>query len=92
VVILSLSSDQAPRSLLLCKLGIRPKFCAHLQAEHAQVYLRNPALQVVFGCGNDKFGGCGSILDINAQGCGGCGASPDAGAAGILTLGAQRQK
>jgi len=31
--------------------------------------------EVIFGCGNDKFGGCGSILDINVQGCGGCGAS-----------------
>ena len=31
-------------------------------------------LQVIYGCGNDKFGGCGSILEIHVQGCGGCGA------------------
>jgi hypothetical protein len=24
-------------------------------------------LQVIFGCGNDKFGGYGSILDAKAQ-------------------------
>jgi len=35
--------------------------------------------QVVFGCGNDKFGGCGSILSIHEQGCGGCSALAGAG-------------
>eukprot|EP00191_Tetraselmis_sp_GSL018_P003293 CAMPEP_0177608162 /NCGR_PEP_ID=MMETSP0419_2-20121207/18316_1 /TAXON_ID=582737 /ORGANISM="Tetraselmis sp., Strain GSL018" /LENGTH=87 /DNA_ID=CAMNT_0019102817 /DNA_START=669 /DNA_END=932 /DNA_ORIENTATION=+ len=29
--------------------------------------------KVVYGCGNTKFGGCGSILDINSMGCGSCG-------------------
>lgn len=29
--------------------------------------------RVYFGCPNDKFGGCGSILAINEQGCGQCG-------------------
>ncbi|GIL97785.1 hypothetical protein Vretimale_3333 [Volvox reticuliferus] len=28
--------------------------------------------QVYFGCGNDRFGGCGSILPINHEGCGPC--------------------
>ena len=31
-------------------------------------------LQVVYGCGNDRFGGCGSILHIHETGCGACGA------------------
>ena len=26
--------------------------------------------EVHFGCGNDRFGGCGSILPIHEQGCG----------------------
>lgn len=30
-------------------------------------------LQVVFGCGNDRFGGAGSILDVHERGCGSCG-------------------
>ena len=30
-------------------------------------------LQVVYGCRNDRFGGCGSILSIHENGCGGCG-------------------
>jgi len=29
--------------------------------------------RVYFGCPNDKFGGCGSILAINERGCGQCG-------------------
>ena len=29
--------------------------------------------QVVFGCGNDRFGGCGSIMDVHITGCGKCG-------------------
>ena len=29
--------------------------------------------QVVYGCANDRFGGCGSILSIHWDGCGGCG-------------------
>ncbi|EIE26984.1 catalytic/ hydrolase/ zinc ion binding protein [Coccomyxa subellipsoidea C-169] len=29
--------------------------------------------QVVYGCRNDRFGGCGSILSIHENGCGGCG-------------------
>lgn len=32
--------------------------------------------EVVYGCMNDKFGGCGSILDIASTGCGGCGKKP----------------
>lgn len=31
-----------------------------------------------FGCPNDKFGGCGSVLSINENGCGTCsGSDPD---------------
>ncbi|BDA43019.1 tRNA-specific adenosine deaminase 2 [Coccomyxa sp. Obi] len=29
--------------------------------------------EVVYGCRNDRFGGCGSILSIHEAGCGGCG-------------------
>jgi tRNA-specific adenosine deaminase 2 len=29
--------------------------------------------RVVFGCANDKFGGCGSILSVHRDGCGACG-------------------
>lgn len=32
--------------------------------------------EVVYGCMNDKFGGCGSILDVASSGCGGCGGRP----------------
>ena len=28
---------------------------------------------VYFGCKNDRFGGCGSILSIHERGCGSCG-------------------
>ena len=27
---------------------------------------------VFYGCGNDRFGGCGSILSIHEVGCGPC--------------------
>lgn len=29
--------------------------------------------RVFYGCGNDRFGGCGSILPVHEHGCGGCG-------------------
>eukprot|EP00891_Asterochloris_glomerata_P009317 jgi/Astpho2/9317/Aster-07257 len=29
--------------------------------------------RVFYGCRNDRFGGCGSILPVHQQGCGGCG-------------------
>ena len=32
--------------------------------------------RVVYGCANDRFGGCGSILDIHIRGCGTCSRSP----------------
>ncbi|KAJ9533708.1 hypothetical protein QJQ45_026829 [Haematococcus lacustris] len=32
--------------------------------------------EVVFGCGNDRFGGCGSIWSVCDWGCGGCGTQP----------------
>ncbi|GIL47711.1 hypothetical protein Vafri_4474 [Volvox africanus] len=35
--------------------------------------------QVYFGCGNDRFGGCGSILPINDEGCGSCAREPAVG-------------
>lgn len=28
--------------------------------------------RVYFGCANDKFGGCGSILSVHQEGCGKC--------------------
>ena len=28
--------------------------------------------RVIYGCPNDKFGGCGSVLDIHVKGCGSC--------------------
>ncbi|KAL2635659.1 hypothetical protein R1flu_007138 [Riccia fluitans] len=31
--------------------------------------------KVYYGCANDRFGGCGSILAIHVDGCGGCGES-----------------
>ena len=30
-------------------------------------------VQVTYGCANERFGGCGSILAIHEAGCGGCG-------------------
>ncbi len=29
--------------------------------------------QVIYGAGNDRFGGCGSILSVHETGCGACG-------------------
>ncbi|KAK9863208.1 hypothetical protein WJX84_000292 [Apatococcus fuscideae] len=37
--------------------------------------------KVVYGCGNDRFGGCGSILDIHQQGCGSCQGQSEVGGA-----------
>eukprot|EP00250_Pteridium_aquilinum_P013804 c21584_g1_i1 orf=537-1127(-) len=31
--------------------------------------------KVFYGCGNDRFGGCGSVLAIHSDGCGPCGGS-----------------
>ncbi|CAG9460500.1 unnamed protein product [Pedinophyceae sp. YPF-701] len=33
----------------------------------------------VYGCRNDKFGGCGSILSVSDAGCGGCGGAASPG-------------
>ncbi|KAG0627585.1 hypothetical protein M758_2G212500 [Ceratodon purpureus] len=33
--------------------------------------------EVYYGCGNDRFGGCGSVLDIHTDGCAPCGLSHD---------------
>lgn len=33
--------------------------------------------KVYYGCGNDRFGGCGSVLDIHTDGCAPCGLSYD---------------
>ncbi|KAG0627610.1 hypothetical protein M758_2G215000 [Ceratodon purpureus] len=33
--------------------------------------------KVYYGCGNDRFGGCGSVLDIHTDGCAPCGLSHD---------------
>ncbi|EFJ50703.1 hypothetical protein VOLCADRAFT_73641 [Volvox carteri f. nagariensis] len=35
--------------------------------------------KVFFGCGNDRFGGCGSILPVNQEGCGPCARQASAG-------------
>ncbi|PNH07948.1 tRNA-specific adenosine deaminase 2 [Tetrabaena socialis] len=35
--------------------------------------------QVYYGCGNDRFGGCGSILPVNSEGCGPCSRQPGPG-------------
>ncbi|KXZ55967.1 hypothetical protein GPECTOR_2g1519 [Gonium pectorale] len=35
---------------------------------------------VVYGCRNDRFGGCGSILPVNQEGCGPCSGRPPVGA------------
>lgn len=43
-------------------------------------------LQVVYGCGNDRFGGCGSILSIHQTGSGGCGGYVHAAQCTLLTL------
>ena len=32
---------------------------------------------VVYGCGNDRFGGCGSIMQVHNRGCGQCGVRDD---------------
>jgi len=29
--------------------------------------------RAVYGCANDKFGGCGTVLAVHEEGCGGCG-------------------
>ncbi|KAG2500803.1 hypothetical protein HYH03_001565 [Edaphochlamys debaryana] len=34
--------------------------------------------QVYYGCGNDRFGGCGSILPVSEEGCGPCLGQPPA--------------
>mmetsp|Transcript_35220 Transcript_35220/g.99705 ORF Transcript_35220/g.99705 Transcript_35220/m.99705 type:complete len:193 (-) Transcript_35220:3224-3802(-) len=36
--------------------------------------------RVVYGCSNDKFGGCGSVLRIHEAGCGSCGGGHGPGA------------
>eukprot|EP00898_Chlorokybus_atmophyticus_P007802 jgi/Chlat1/8022/Chrsp7S07761 len=33
--------------------------------------------RVYYGCGNDRFGGCGSILSLHEDGCGSCGSSSE---------------
>ncbi|GLC73659.1 hypothetical protein PLESTF_001405500 [Pleodorina starrii] len=35
--------------------------------------------QVFYGCGNDRFGGCGSILPVNQEGCGPCASQAPSG-------------
>ena len=43
----------------------------HMLLVHSESHKNS--MQVVYGCANDRFGGCGSILRIHEEGCGGCG-------------------
>ena len=42
---------------------------------------------VVFGCANDKFGGNGSIVPVNDDGCGRCGSDSSTVNGGVVPLG-----
>ena len=33
--------------------------------------------RVLYGCANDKFGGCGSVLSVHSSACGACGEAPE---------------
>mmetsp|Transcript_35455 Transcript_35455/g.63239 ORF Transcript_35455/g.63239 Transcript_35455/m.63239 type:complete len:132 (-) Transcript_35455:350-745(-) len=60
-----------------CRLYVTCEPCIMCAAALALVNIGS----VVYGCSNDKFGGCGSVLDISSQGCGTCGGSHEPGAA-----------
>ena len=47
-----------------------PKLCTDEWDTSNAAYLM---LQVTYGCANERFGGCGSILSVHEAGCGGCG-------------------
>ena len=40
--------------------------------------------RTVFGCNNDKFGGCGTVLSVHMEGCGGCAGEDAPGGGGTL--------
>jgi tRNA-specific adenosine deaminase 2 len=63
--------DAAAAGFARCELYVTCEPCIMCAAALSLLKLR----RVVYGCANDRFGGCGSVLDVHAQGvapCGGC--------------------
>jgi tRNA-specific adenosine deaminase 2 len=63
--------DAAAAGFACCELYVTCEPCIMCAAALSLLKLR----RVVYGCANDRFGGCGSVLDVHAQGvapCGGC--------------------
>ena len=52
-----------------CELYVTCEPCIMCAAALSLLRLR----RVVYGCANDKFGGCGSVLALHQAGCGPCG-------------------
>lgn len=70
--------ERAQRPTFIVAALLFPSCCADTTpAPSADACLCLPT-QVVYGCGNDRFGGAGSIMHIHQEGCGHCGRVPGA--------------
>ncbi|BBN14773.1 tRNA-specific adenosine deaminase 2 [Marchantia polymorpha subsp. ruderalis] len=63
--------EQLTKKFGECELYVTCEPCIMCAAALAILGIK----KVYYGCGNDRFGGCGSILPLDTDGCGGCGNS-----------------
>mmetsp|Transcript_1974 Transcript_1974/g.4884 ORF Transcript_1974/g.4884 Transcript_1974/m.4884 type:complete len:189 (+) Transcript_1974:252-818(+) len=68
-ILASRQGTPAPLDLSRCTLYVTCEPCIMCAGALSALTIGG----VVYGCGNDKFGGCGSVLDIAGSGCGTCG-------------------
>ncbi|KAL3683764.1 hypothetical protein R1sor_001786 [Riccia sorocarpa] len=70
--ILLSSQEQLKQKFSECQLYVTCEPCIMCAAALSILGIK----KVYYGCANDRFGGCGSILPLHVDGCGGCGESP----------------
>ncbi|MCO5584267.1 hypothetical protein L7F22_038191 [Adiantum nelumboides] len=66
-----LNQQQVADKFSSCELFVTCEPCIMCAAAPSILGIR----KVFYGCGNDRFGGCGSVLPIHSVGCGPCGDS-----------------
>jgi len=69
----NLSQEQVAQKFGRCELYVTCEPCIMCATALSIVGM----MSVYYGCNNDRFGGCGSVMALHTQGCGGCGVDGD---------------